>query len=63
MTKKWELTRNTAEMLVDHFESIPEDQQRTGYSYLTPGTFAELADELRELFGMRERAKNSQTNA
>lgn len=52
MTKKWELTRGEAEYLVDVLESVPEEKQITGMSFLGCETANDLAAELRLLFGM-----------
>ena len=52
MSKHWELTRGEAEYIVDILESVPEDKQATGMSFLGHATANDLAAELRMLFGM-----------
>ena len=52
MTRKWELTRDEAEYIVDVLEAVPEENQATGMFCLGQATANDLATELRELFGM-----------
>lgn len=52
MAQSWELSRGEAEYLVDLLESVNEDKQSTGMSFLGHETANDMAAELRMLFGM-----------
>lgn len=52
MAQSWELSRGEAEYLVDLLESVHEDKQGTGMSFLGHETANDMAAELRMLFGM-----------
>ena len=52
MAQRWELSRGEAEYLVDLLESVPEEKQSTGMSFLGHETANDMAAELRMMFGM-----------
>lgn len=52
MAQNWELSRGEAEFLVDVLESLPEEKQWTGMSFLGHERADDMATELRMMFGM-----------